>query len=97
MKRNYVCRGLFGLWTCGFLLVVSVSFCACAGVRNIVVPEGGQKDVATIFADRTCVVGNTLPYTVLIDDEGKIVAKGLLGDDLGDAVSSLTKKTHKSK
>ena len=41
------------------------------------------------------MVGNTLPYTVLIDDENKIVAKGLLGDDLRKAVADLTKKKRK--
>ena len=38
------------------------------------------------------MVGSTLPYTVLIDDENKIVAKGLLGDDLRKAIADLTKK-----
>ncbi len=41
------------------------------------------------------MVGSTLPYTVLIDGENKIVAKGLLGDDLRKAVSDLTKKKRK--
>lgn len=54
--------------------------------------QGVDSPVAKIY-----MVGNTLPYTVLIDDEGKIVAKGLLGDDLRKAVSELTKKNRKSK
>ena len=41
------------------------------------------------------MVGSTLPYTVLIDGENKIVAKGLLGNDLRKAVSDLTKKKRK--
>ena len=41
------------------------------------------------------MVGNTLPYTVLIDEENKIVAKGLLGDELRAAVADLTKKSKK--
>ena len=41
------------------------------------------------------MVGSTLPYTVLIADENKIVAKGLLGDGLRKAVSDLTKKKRK--
>ena len=52
--------------------------------------RGMDSPVAKIY-----MVGNTLPYTVLIDDEGKIVAKGLLGDDLRKAVSDLTKKNKK--
>ena len=54
--------------------------------------RGMDSPVAKIY-----MVGSTLPYTVLIDDEGKIVAKGLLGDDLRKAVSDLTKKNKKNK
>ena len=41
------------------------------------------------------MVGSALPYTVLIDDENKIVAKGLLGDDLRKAIADLTKRKRK--
>ena len=41
------------------------------------------------------MVGSTLPYTVLIDGENKIVAKGLLGDDLRKAIADLTKRKKK--
>ena len=43
------------------------------------------------------MVGSSLPYTVLIDSENKIVAKGLLGDDLRKAIADLAKKSKKSK
>ena len=43
------------------------------------------------------MVGNTLPYTVLIDEDNKIVAKGLLGKELRAAVANLTKKSKKTK
>lgn len=46
-------------------------------------------------AAKAYMAGSTLPYTVLIDDENKIVAKGLLGDDLRKAVADLTKKKRK--
>ena len=43
------------------------------------------------------MVGNTLPYTVLIDAEGNIAAKGLWGKELRAAISNLTKKNVKDK
>ena len=43
------------------------------------------------------MVGNTLPYTVLIDSENKIVAKGLLGSDLRNAIAELVKKNKKNR
>ena len=54
--------------------------------------QGTDSSVAKAY-----MVGNTLPYTVLIDDENKIVAKGLLGKELCDAVADLTKKNKKDK
>ena len=41
------------------------------------------------------MVGTTLPYTVLIDSDHKIVAKGLLGKDLRNAISTLVKENKK--
>ena len=43
------------------------------------------------------MVGNTLPYTVLIDAEGNIAAKGLWGKELRAVISNLTKKNVKDK
>ena len=44
---------------------------------------------------KTYMVGSSLPYTVLIDEENKIVAKGLLGDELRKAVADLVKRKRK--
>lgn len=49
--------------------------------------KGWDSPVAKLYMAR-----EPLPYTVLIDGENKIVAKGLLGADLRKAVSDLTKK-----
>ena len=54
--------------------------------------KGLDSPVAKVY-----MVGNTLPYTVLIDSENKIVAKGLLGSDLCNAVSELVKKNKKNR
>lgn len=49
---------------------------------------GRNAGVASLY-----LVGNiTLPYTVLIDYENKIVAKGLIGKDLEDTIRQLSKK-----
>ena len=44
---------------------------------------------------KTYMVGSSLPYTVLIDEENKIVAKGLLGDELRKTVADLVKRKRK--
>ena len=49
--------------------------------------KGWDSPVAKLY-----MVGRTLPYTVLIDGENKIVAKGLWGTDLRKAIADLTKK-----
>ena len=49
--------------------------------------KGWDSPVAKLY-----MVGRTFPYTVLIDGENKIVAKGLWGTDLRKAIADLTKK-----
>ena len=50
--------------------------------------QGKKSPVAHLY-----MVGNmVLPYTILIDSENKIVAKGLLGKELEDSIRQLTKK-----
>ena len=60
-------------------------------------PNGSDLQGVDSPVAKAYMVGNTLPYTVLIDDENKIVAKGLLGKELRDAVADLTKKNKKDK
>ena len=60
-------------------------------------PNGSDLQGMDSPVAKAYMVGNTLPYTVLIDDENKIVAKGLLGTDLRKAISALVKKTKSSK
>ena len=60
-------------------------------------PNGSDLQGIDSPVAKAYMVGNTLPYTVLIDDENKIVAKGLLGTDLRKAISTLVKKTKKTK
>ncbi|WP_065219584.1 MULTISPECIES: redoxin domain-containing protein [Butyricimonas] len=50
--------------------------------------QGRNSSVAKAY-----MVGTTLPYTVLVDSEHKIVAKGLLGKDLRNAISTLVKES----
>ena len=57
--------------------------------------NGSDLQGMTSSVAKAYMVGSSLPYTVLIDGENKIVAKGLLGDDLRKAVSDLTKKNRK--
>ena len=52
--------------------------------------EGRSSGIASLY-----MVGASLPYTVLIGEENKIVAKGLLGDDLTRQLDDLTKKRKK--
>ena len=52
--------------------------------------EGRSSGIASLY-----MVGASLPYTVLIGEENKIVAKGLLGDDLTRQLNELTKKKKK--
>ena len=49
-----------------------------------------QQGMASPAAEAYMV--NEVPYTVLIDSEGKIAAKGLLGADLRNAIAELTRK-----
>ena len=60
-------------------------------------PNGSDLQGMDSPVAKAYMVGNTLPYTVLIDDENKIVAKGLLGNELRAAISDLTKKSKKVK
>ena len=60
-------------------------------------PNGSDLQGVDSPVAKAYMVGNTLPYTVLIDEENKIVAKGLLGADLRKAVADLTKKSKKTK
>ena len=60
-------------------------------------PNGSDLQGMASPVAEAYMLSGTLPYTVLIDDEGNIVAKGLLGDDLRKAVSDLTKKNRKDK
>lgn len=53
-----------------------------------------QQGMASPAAEAYMV--NEVPYTVLIDSEGKIVAKGLLGADLRNAIADLAKKNRKN-
>ena len=43
------------------------------------------------------MVGSALPYTILLDTENKIVAKGLWGDDLRKAINDLAKQNKKNR
>lgn len=49
--------------------------------------KGMDSPVAKLY-----MVGATLPYTVLIDSENKIVAKGLLGKELEEVIRQLSRK-----
>ena len=60
-------------------------------------PNGSDLQGMASPVAEAYMLSGTLPYTVLIDDEGNIVAKGLLGDDLRKAVADLTKKNRKAK
>lgn len=51
---------------------------------------GTNSPVAKLY-----MVGSTLPYTILLDGEYRIVAKGLLGKELRKAISDLVKSTKK--
>jgi alkyl hydroperoxide reductase subunit AhpC len=51
--------------------------------------KGRSSDIAALY-----MVG-TVPYTVLIGEDNKIIAKGLLGDDLTRQLNELTKKKKK--
>lgn len=53
--------------------------------------KGFESPVAQMY-----MVGDALPYTVLVDGENKIVAKGLLGADLRNAIADLAKKNRKN-
>ena len=53
--------------------------------------KGFESPVAQMY-----MVGDVLPYTVLVDGENKIVAKGLLGADLRNAIADLAKKNRKN-
>ena len=58
-------------------------------------PNGSDlKGMASPIAE-AYMVGGVLPYTVLIDAEGNIAAKGLLGAELRKTISDLTKKNKK--
>ena len=59
-------------------------------------PNGSDLQGTDSPVAKAYMVGNSLPYTILIDNENKIVAKGLLGKELRAAVSDLTKKSKKS-
>ena len=49
---------------------------------------GRNAGIASLY-----MVGNaSLPYTILIDDENKIVVKGLAGKDLEESIRQLSKK-----
>ena len=52
--------------------------------------EGRSSGIASLY-----MVGASLPYTVLIGEDNKIIAKGLLGDDLTRQLNELTKKKKK--
>ena len=60
-------------------------------------PNGSDLQGMASPVAEAYMLGGALPYTVLIDDEGNIAAKGLLGADLRKAVSDLTRKGKKSK
>ena len=51
--------------------------------------KGRTSGIAALY------MANAVPYTVLIGEENKIVAKGLLGDDLTRQLDDLTKKRKK--
>ena len=68
---------------------------AASGQDGLIWPNGSDLQGVDSPVAKAYMVGNTLPYTVLIDDENKIVAKGLLGKELRAAVSDLTKKNRK--
>lgn len=51
--------------------------------------KGRNSDIAKLY------MVNTVPYTVLIGEENKIIAKGLLGKELRDTIADLTKKKKK--
>ena len=53
-----------------------------------------QQGMASPAAEAYMV--NEVPYTVLIDSEGKIAAKGLLGADLRNAIADLAKKNRRN-
>ena len=58
-------------------------------------PNGSDlKGMASPIAE-AYMVGGVLPYTVLIDAEGNIAARGLLGAELRKTISDLTKKNKK--
>ena len=52
--------------------------------------KGRNSDIAKLY------MVNTVPYTVLIGEENKIIAKGLLGKELRDTIADLTKKKKKA-
>lgn len=53
--------------------------------------KGRNSDIAKLY------IVNTVPYTVLIGEENKIIAKGLLGKELRNTIANLTKKSKKNK
>lgn len=53
--------------------------------------KGRNSDLAKLY------MVTSVPYTILIDNENKIVAKGLLGNELRKAISDLAKQNRKNK
>lgn len=51
--------------------------------------KGRNSDIAKLY------MVNTVPYAVLIGEENKIIAKGLLGKELRETIADLTKKKKK--
>lgn len=59
---------------------------------GIIWPNGSDLQGMMSPVAKAYMVGSALPYTVLVDAENRILAKGLLGDDLRKQISELTKK-----
>jgi len=56
-------------------------------------PWANVRDINKEYSNKYNV--SAIPFTVLIDAEGKVVAKGLRGDELNEKVSSLLKTSYK--
>lgn len=59
---------------------------------GIIWPNGSDLQGMMSPVAKAYMVGSALPYTVLVDAENRILAKGLLGDDLRKQIFELTKK-----
>lgn len=56
-------------------------------------PWANVRDINKEYSNKYNV--SAIPFTVLIDAEGKVVAKGLRGDELNEKISSLLKTSYK--